>query len=67
MRLDSLATMGVARSWKSFDWDTMNRLHDMDLISNPATKAKSVTFSDEGLLRAKAAFHELFADDEGPA
>jgi hypothetical protein len=51
---------GVARSWKSFDWDTMERLHDRGLISNPATKAKSVTISGEGLRKAKEAYDRLF-------
>jgi len=52
----------VACSWKSFDWDTMGRLHEKGLISNPATKAKSVAFSDEGLRRAKEAFDRLFGE-----
>lgn len=24
-----------ARAWKGFDWETMNRLHEMGLITNP--------------------------------
>ena len=48
------------RAWKSFDWDAMDRLHEKGLISNPASKAKSVVFSDEGLARAEAAYHKLF-------
>jgi len=24
-----------ARAWKSFDWDTMDRLHEKGLISDP--------------------------------
>lgn len=52
----------AARSWKSFDWDTMERLHENGLISNPATKAKSVACSDEGLRKAKEAFDRLFEE-----
>jgi len=37
------------RAWKSFDWDALDRLHDKGLISNPASKAKSVVFSEDGL------------------
>ena len=55
-------TSGVARSWKSFDWDTMERLHEPGLISNPASKAKSVTISEEGLRKAKEAFDRLFGE-----
>ena len=53
----------VARSWKSFDWDAMARLHEKGLISDPARKAKSVTLSEDGLLRAQAAFEKLFGSD----
>ena len=30
------------RTWKSFDWDAMARLHEKELITNPVGKAKSV-------------------------
>ena len=48
------------RAWKSFDWDALDRLHDKGLISNPASKAKSVVFSEEGLRRAEALFDAMF-------
>ncbi len=54
---------GGARAWKSLDWDAMDRLHDKDLISDPASKAKSVYLTDEGLARAEAACQRLFGDD----
>ena len=31
-----------ARAWKGFDWDTMDRLYEKGLISDPKSKAKSV-------------------------
>ncbi|MCK7583296.1 MAG: DUF6429 family protein [Chromatiales bacterium] len=37
-----------SRTWKSFDWDALNRLHAKGFISNPVSKAKSVTFTEEG-------------------
>ena len=46
--------------WKSFDWDAMDRLHEKGLISDPAGKAKSVVFSEEGLRRSEALFREMF-------
>jgi hypothetical protein len=57
--LDQLS--GYARAWKSFDWEAMNRLYEKDLISDPKNKAKSVVMTSEGVRRAKALFHELFA------
>jgi len=53
------------RAWKSFDWDTLNRLHDKGYISNPATKAKSVVLTEEGLKEARRLCEELFGT--GPA
>jgi len=51
-------------AWKSFDWDTMDRLHQKGLISNPKSKAKSVILSDEGFQRAERLFHEMFVKEE---
>lgn len=50
-----------ARAWKSFDWDTMERLHEKGYISDPQGKAKSVAMSDEGFDRAKELFSEFFS------
>jgi hypothetical protein len=49
------------RAWKGFDWDAMDRLHAKGMISNPASKAKSVVFTEEGLREAERLFKELFA------
>jgi hypothetical protein len=53
----------VARAWKGFDWDAMNRLHEKGLISDPRGKAKSVVFTDEGLVEARRLLNELFSVD----
>jgi uncharacterized protein DUF6429 len=49
------------RAWKGFDWDAMDRLHEKGMISDPAGRAKSVAFTDEGLREAERLFRELFA------
>ena len=36
-----------SRAWKGFDWETMNRLHEKDFISNPKGKAKSVLYVND--------------------
>ncbi len=54
------------RAWKGFDWDAMDRLHEKGFISNPAGKAKSVVFTQEGLKRSEALFAKLFGKDETP-
>ncbi len=48
------------RAWKSFDWDTLDRLHKKGLISNPIGKAKSVAFTHDGLEQSGQIFHKLF-------
>lgn len=48
------------RVWKSFDWASMERLHEKGLISNPVGRAKSVVLTDEGLDKAERLFRELF-------
>ena len=35
-------------AWKTFAWDAMDRLHAKALISNPASKNKSVALTEDG-------------------
>jgi hypothetical protein len=51
-----------ARAWKGFDWDSMNRLHEKGLISNPVSKAKSVAMSEEGFKKAEDLFKKHFVN-----
>ena len=48
------------RAWKSFDWDTMVRLHHKGMIEDPVNKAKSVVLTNDGLRRAEELFGALF-------
>ena len=57
-------TMPGARAWKSLDWDAMDRLYGKGLISDPATKARSVLLTEEGLREAEAAFRRLFGPED---
>ena len=50
-----------ARTWKSHDWDALDRLHAREYISDPKSKAKSVVLSPEGLERARELFERHFA------
>lgn len=49
-----------SRAWKSFDWDTLDRLHEKGLISDPKRKAKSVALSDEALELSEQFFKRMF-------
>ena len=48
------------RAWKSFDRDTLNRLHEKGLISDPKRKTKSVALSDEAVELSEMLFTRLF-------
>lgn len=48
------------RTWKGFDWDAMNRLHEKGYISDPVGKAKSVLFTEQGLAESERLLEELF-------
>jgi hypothetical protein len=53
----------VDRAWKGFDWEAMNRLHKKGFISDPRGKAKSVVFTERGLIEAQRLLQELFSVD----
>ena len=48
------------RTWKSHDWDVLNRLHERGYIDDPVSKAKSVMLTDEGAERSKRLFEKFF-------
>jgi hypothetical protein len=48
------------RAWKGFDWDALDRLHEKGMIDNPASKAKSLEFTEDGLRRSKELFETMF-------
>ncbi len=49
-----------AIAWKSFDWETMNRLHEKGYIGNPVGKQKSVGVTPEGINKAEELFKKHF-------
>ena len=49
------------RSWKSYSWEVLDRLHERRHIDNPQSKAKSVLLTEEGVKRSKALFEKYFA------
>jgi len=51
------------RSWKGFDFDVMNALHEQGLIDDPRGKNKSVWLTAEGLEKGTAIAGRLFAAD----
>lgn len=49
-----------SRAWKGFDWDTLDRLYEKGLISDPRRKAKSVALSDEAVEISEKLFLDFF-------
>ena len=47
-------------AWKTYDWDTMDRLHAKGFIDNPASKRKSVYLTEEGIARSEQLIRTLF-------
>ena len=52
------------RAWKSFDWDAMARLHEKGYIADPMSKAKSVTFTAQGLHESERLLSALFGESD---
>ena len=59
--LNAFEDHGQVRSWKTFDWDAMDRLHERGLIGDPKSKAKSVPLTVDGFAAAKESFRKRFA------
>lgn len=52
------------RVWKSFDWDSMDRLHEKGLISEPIGKGKSVVLTELGMAESVRLLEKLFGTDK---
>lgn len=48
------------RAWKQIDWSVTDRLYEKGYIHNPVGKSKSVTLTDEGLVKSEELFKQLF-------
>ena len=46
--------------WKSFDWSAMDRLHNKGYLSDPKSKAKSVTLTEQGTAKGRELFEKHF-------
>ena len=49
-----------SRAWKGLDWDILNLLYERGWISDPKSKAKSVSVSEEGERLAERFFAKHF-------
>jgi hypothetical protein len=60
MHLTTFEDHGAIRSWKGYDWDVLNRLHEGGWISDPISKAKSVALSEDARRRSEQLFLKHF-------
>ena len=58
--LTSFTDQVETRAWKGHDWDAMDRLYQKGYISNPQSKAKSVSMTETGAQRSQELFREHF-------
>jgi len=52
------------RAWKGMDLEVLTRLHEKGLIGDPIGKSPTVTFTPEGLSRAKQLVVDLFGPED---
>ena len=64
MFLTSSSDQWGTRSWKGYDWETLNRLHEAGYISDPVGKAKSVAFTPKGKELSEALFNKHFGGND---
>ena len=48
------------QAWKTFEWATMDRLHEKGWISDPKSKAASLRVTPEGVRQATELFKKHF-------
>ncbi len=53
--------VGHFRTWKSHDWEVMDRLHKKGFIGNPKSKVRSVDMTPEGEKRSRELFFHKFS------
>jgi len=61
LALLSLTLHAGNRAWKGHDWGVLDRLYAKGMIYNPASKAKSVELTEEGVRQSEQLFEQLFA------
>ena len=61
LHLNAFEDHGQVRAWKTLDWDAMDRLHELGLIGDPKSKAKSVPLTATGVTLAREFFRKRFA------
>jgi hypothetical protein len=47
-------------TWKGFDFEIMNRLHEQDFITNPVNRNKSIWLTEDGQARGRQIADRLF-------
>jgi len=59
-----LATFSTDRgnTWKGYDFEIMNRLHEQGFIQNPVNKNKSVWLTEQGLELGRQIADRLFRE-----
>jgi hypothetical protein len=66
MHLTTFEDHGGIRSWKGYDWDVLNRLHERGWITDPVSKAKSVALSEDARKHSERLFLKHFRKAVSP-
>ena len=61
MHLTTFKETSGYRTWKSHDWEVLDRLHQKGFIGNPKSKVRSVDLSGEGRQKSEDLFKKYFS------
>jgi Domain of unknown function (DUF6429) len=60
MYLGMFSEKSTWRTWKGFDWNALDRLHEKGYISNPKSAARSVVVNESGVRLAEELLKQHF-------
>jgi hypothetical protein len=61
MHLTTFKESSGSRTWKGYDWEVLDRLHQKGFIGNPKSKVRSVDLTDKGQQRSEDLFKKQFS------
>jgi hypothetical protein len=60
LALLTVFSFNEGRSWKGYDWNIMDALHERGFITDPKKTAKSIYLTEEGIAAGTVAARQLF-------
>ncbi len=64
LHLTAFKDREIKRSWKSYDWSVLDRLHEKGLISDPKSKSKSIVLSEMDVQQSESLINKYFGKSD---